>query len=83
LRFTQAISSSRRGSIVSHNPSAAGFQPPGASYDVIDMESRPRSFWRLPGVERLLGWVMSDGHERALAELKHKLEAEHGRANAG
>jgi hypothetical protein len=50
------------------------FQPEGSGMK-LTMESRPRSFWRIPPLKELAEWVMARRHKRYMSALKAKMEA--------
>ena len=49
------------------------FEPEGSGTK-LTFESRSRSVWRLPVVERLVDWMTAKTHESRIAELKAVLE---------
>ena len=51
------------------------FQPDGPGMK-LTMESHPRSFWRIPPMKELAGWVMVKRHKRYMSALKPKMEAQ-------
>jgi hypothetical protein len=51
------------------------FEPEGPGMK-LTMESHPRSFWRIPPLKELAGWVMVKRHKRYMSALKAKIEAQ-------
>jgi ligand-binding SRPBCC domain-containing protein len=51
------------------------FQPEGPGMK-LTMESHPRSFWQIPPLKELAGWVMVKRHKRYMSALKAKMEAQ-------
>ena len=50
------------------------FEPEGSGMK-LTMESHPRSFWRVPPLKELAGWIMVKRHKRYMSALKAMMEA--------
>lgn len=76
--FTEFIPNQRitdRSSLSFAGTLTFSFEPDGSGMRLM-MESYPRSFWRIPPLKELAGWVMVKRHKRYMSALKATMEAQ-------